>query len=95
MYVGRMRPSAFLCLYTLCNSNRVVPARALPVTGGDAAMRGHPGVEYVALGIFLTVDGMLWRDALRVPPRRRGQVAAAIVGLVLVDGTLLDLLVPF
>jgi heme A synthase len=59
-------------------------------------MRGHPGVEYVALGIFLTVDGMLWRDALRVPPtRRRGQVAAAILGLVLVVGTLLDLLVPF
>jgi hypothetical protein len=57
---------------------------------------GHPGVEYVALGVFLMSDGILWRDALRVPPpRRRWQVAAAVICLVLVVGTLLDLIVPF
>jgi hypothetical protein len=55
-------------------------------------MRGHPGAENVALGVFLAVDVVLWRDVLRVlPARRRGRVAAAIMGPVLVVVTLLDL----
>jgi len=54
---------------------------------------GHPGAEYFALGSMVMFDVMLWRDARRVPPpRRRGQVAAAIVALVPVVVILLDLL---
>jgi len=54
---------------------------------------GHVAPEYAALGVFLMFDAIKWRDVLTSPPSQRpGQVAVAIVGLILVVGTLLDLL---
>lgn len=53
-------------------------------------------IRYFALGLFAALDSYLWRWAVTsAPSRRRGFLAAARVGLVLVVATLLlDVLLP-
>jgi hypothetical protein len=55
----------------------------------------YVAVRFVALGVFVATDVMLWQRAVTSPPsHRRVQVAAALWGLVLVVGTVLAILFP-
>jgi hypothetical protein len=62
-------------------------------------MRGsfsHPGIEYVVLGVTLTLAAVMWRRAITgLPAQRRGNIVAAILVLLAPPIIVADLLIPY
>lgn len=51
------------------------------------------GARFFALGVFVALDAVWWRDALMGPPLQRGvRIVVAVLNLVLVLVTVWDII---